>query len=1016
MLALSPGIVLAQVIFSDGFEGDGGGIVITPTTCAPRTPAAIDCGTIDTDGDGLPDCYETSIGTSPIFADSDGDEISDYDEIFTYFFDPDTNPYRFNPRIADVPSLNIEIANTPVIDLEYETSEGSQESISSEQSTGSSGQVTNHMGVSVSIGAEVTKTVKAGTESGFEGSVKGSIEVTGTLSRDTSRGWSETFSRAQSATQQEGVTYTGGQLRVLVKVKNAGNLAIRVESITLLAGQIDFKPFLDDDTEPFFRPIVELQSSFQPFELAGRGEETELLFSGELTLEKALELLRDSSNLQIQTAAFNITDPSQSVLNRSFTGAFNTIDGASAQVLVDYGAQRGYDKYYVTTLGNPQREISLLDALCDVLELEVGTTDDTLTRVIRDHPSQGAALFGEADPTFSRQWQVTTFSNPSGGVVTTYDPSEGYNLADISLRAAQGVVLTLIEDVDQDGLFERQEFALGSDPNADTDGDTLRDGFESLEGWMTNYPGEAPYMVYSNPVKRDADLDGFDDDEELANGTDPERKDFNPDRSLRTVSDFDGDGLTDLLLGAPGTDLSGFNQAGSAYVHQLFGDGQFLEVTAVNEGALSQPNALFGFSLATGYFNRDPYADAVISVLHETNDGVSNAGGVRVVFGSDTGLDSASAIKLSESSVWPTDPPNTAQINDEFGRALATGDFNDDGLDDIVIGVPGDNINGADAGRVYVLAGADGFEFDPGRALLIDDTPGEAGDNFGEWVSSGDFNGDGFDDLLIGSPGESGGGGINAGDLELVYGSADGLAMTDRVRIQQFQWDGQTLEDNDNFGRRFDIADFNQDGYDDAAIAAPGEDNGSGAVYLALGSASGLAPLAPAAGGLLLVRPSNRFGNTLTAGDFNADGCPDLAVAETESDLHLFYNTPDCQTQPILANLPALITHQAIESADADEVAAQGNEAFGFSIHSGDYNNDGIDDLLIQARLKDVYTDPNDMTSGNVDAVGRAYLLFGQDGPGLTLDEGTFRTLDHPIIGTSNAGNGQGYLFGVAPN
>ena len=119
-----------------------------------------------------------------------------------------------------------------------------------------------------------------------------------------------------------------------------------------------------------------------------------------------------------------------------------------------------------------------------------------------------------------------------------------------------------------------------------------------------------------------------------------------------------------------------------------------------------------------------------------------------------------------------------------------------------------------------------------------------------------------------------------------------------------------------------------------------------------------------------------------------------------------------------MAGLPAKITHTQIEDSDKDAVTAQANESLGFTIHSGDYNNDGKDDLLIQARLKDVYADPTDDMSGNVDAIGRAYLLFGQDGPGLTLDQGAFRTFDHPIITSGNAGGGEGdgYFFGTAPN
>src|SRR5690606_6316400 len=118
----------------------------------------------------------------------------------------------------------------------------------------------------------------------------------------------------------------------------------------------------------------------------------------------------------------------------------------------------------------------------------------------------------------------------------------------------------------------------------------------------------------------------------------------------------------------------------------------------------------------------------------------------------------------------------TPQANDLFGYALATGDFDGDGLDDLAVGVYRDRASGEDgAGAVNVLYGHAGGLADPRNQLWHEDSPGvlgtpEVNDFFGAAVAAGDFDGDGFGDLAIGVTGQAVLGEDDAGAVSVLYG------------------------------------------------------------------------------------------------------------------------------------------------------------------------------------------------------------------------------------------------------
>jgi hypothetical protein len=212
-------------------------------------------------------------------------------------------------------------------------------------------------------------------------------------------------------------------------------------------------------------------------------------------------------------------------------------------------------------------------------------------------------------------------------------------------------------------------------------------------------------------------------------------------------------------------------------------------------------------------------------------------------------------------------------------------DFNNDGVDDLAIGVPGETVGGPEneiAGAVNVLYGAgSGLSGTGGQLFAQVGGTIEFRDRFGEALAAGDFNGDGVADLAAGASGEDVGSVDDAGAVSVLYGSADGLtAAGGRLFIQV----GSAAETQDWFGWALAAGDFNQDGFTDLAAGAPFETVSNafaaGAVSVLYGSAGGLTT----SGGRLFTQVAgnpevgDQFGSTLAAGDFNQDGFVDLAA------------------------------------------------------------------------------------------------------------------------------------------
>lgn len=293
--------------------------------------------------------------------------------------------------------------------------------------------------------------------------------------------------------------------------------------------------------------------------------------------------------------------------------------------------------------------------------------------------------------------------------------------------------------------------------------------------------------------------------------------------------DFNGDGYDDLAVGTPFEHLGDIADAGTVEI--IFGSPEGLTPAGAQslsqEGPLAgvpEPDDEFGFALASGDFDADGFADLAIGVWSESIAGAEGAGAVNVVHGSPDGITAEGNRFLNQRGpVF-----GVVEAGDGYGYALASGDFDDDGDDDLAIGVPFESLNGRDdVGIVNIVGGGPDGLTARGDFALTQRGPlkgiYEAGDTFGRALAVGNFDGDRFEDLAVGVPGEGRSGSPNAGAVNVVYGSQRSLQPGSDILLSQDGPVRGVAEPGDRFGWALAAGNIDNDRFHELVVGAPGE-------------------------------------------------------------------------------------------------------------------------------------------------------------------------------------------------
>lgn len=484
------------------------------------------------------------------------------------------------------------------------------------------------------------------------------------------------------------------------------------------------------------------------------------------------------------------------------------------------------------------------------------------------------------------------------------------------------------------GVAAHDNFGVAVSSNGDVDNDGVPDLAIGADGAAVNGPGAGAVLVFSGATGTILHTFSNEIFHYAKFGS-----------AVSIAGDVDGDGCDDIIVGAQDADYNGAG-TGSVFVYSGF-DGVLLG--SVNGDRLHSD---FGASVSfLGDVNNDGLGDIVVGCPKGGNT-VTHRG-------------SASLYTFSPDSSFESLVGDSA--GDEFGSAVScAGDVDGDGINDFIVGSPLDDSNGESSGSARVFSGADGHTFftvyGAARGYKLGNAVGGAGD----------VNGDGFDDVIVGSRHEEN---SHQGlEAVFVYSGVDGSILHSYLESAVGDLLGSSVNG---------VGDINNDGFDDFLIGKAnglGSSNNSGIVQVFSGQT----------GAVLMtlngVQPYEQFGFAAAcAGDVNGDGVTDIIVgsighANYRGKVEVFSGASGARLHSYSGNFA--------------------NDIFGYSVGGvGDVDRDGFDDFIVGAPSA---------ANGTVFA-GTAKVYSGFDGSVLFVKHGGQGDGLGSSVGSAGDYNGDGF-------
>jgi hypothetical protein len=480
-------------------------------------------------------------------------------------------------------------------------------------------------------------------------------------------------------------------------------------------------------------------------------------------------------------------------------------------------------------------------------------------------------------------FQVTPTSEPptpplsldlaDGGALATFVASGQESIKTGTSSVATG-------DFNGDGvedLLVGAAFADGPDGSREDAGEAyLIFGSEGLRGTLDLAPDDVDLVVY-----------GAQSGDNLGFGV--------------AAADLNNDGVDDVVVSAPASDGRPAQRTDVGEVYVIHGSADLGGEVDILKGQqdftfiAAEGFARAGSSLVGMDVNGDDIDDLVIGAPFAGREPGTPPGGRRtsvgevyVVFGSPSFGGSVSVASEDQDVTFVGDDGF-----DGFGRSVAVGDVDGDGIGDIVVGASdadGPDNERADGGEAFVFLGSRDLNGRVGtehaRLRVIG---ADGGDALGRTVGAGDFNGDGFSDVVLIAPQADGRGNARdaSGEAYVLFGASDLAGEIDLA-------DGAAdvviygADSGDLIGTALSVASIDGDELDDIAVGAPfasSAGNGrlfAGEVYVIPGKAlSGNLDLRFDVEDITFVYGADvrdEFGAGLTLGDFNGDGSQEVAV------------------------------------------------------------------------------------------------------------------------------------------